>query len=94
MAKRLAITRNAYLHIDRIIEFNDLRNKSSVYSRKFVKALFKEFNLLKRLPLMGMDTGQKGIYRLVWNDYYIFYTITEDMIEIQAIHHQKEDIIR
>ncbi|MGF7079255.1 type II toxin-antitoxin system RelE/ParE family toxin [Mucilaginibacter sp. UYCu711] len=92
MAKRLAVTRNAYLHIDRIIEFNDLRNKSSVYSRKIVKLLFKEFDLLKRLPFMGIDTGQKGIYRLVWNDFYIFYTITGDLIEIQAVHHQKEDI--
>ncbi len=41
---------------------------------------------------MGINTGQKRIYRLVWNDFYIFYTMNEDLIEIQAVHHQKENI--
>lgn len=39
MVKRLIVTRNAYLHIDRIIEFNNLRNQSTTYSKKFVRAL-------------------------------------------------------
>jgi len=47
MVKRLIVSREAYLHIDRIIEFNDRRNQSDTYSRKFVKALFRQLELLK-----------------------------------------------
>jgi plasmid stabilization system protein ParE len=92
MAKRLAVTRIAYLHIDRIIEFNNLRNQSDSYSRKFVKALFKEFNLLKKFPFMGIKTNKDTVFLLIWDDYYIYYTVTETLIEIQSIHHQKENI--
>ena len=94
MVKRLVISREAYLHIDRIIEFNDLRNQSSTYSRKFVKALFKEFEKIKKLPFMGINTSRENIFLLVWNDYYIYYMLTETIVEIRAIHHQKENISR
>ena len=92
MVKRLVVTRTAYLHIDRIIEFNNQRNQSTTYSRKFVKSLFKQLKLLKKLPLMGIQTHEGNIFLLVWDDYYIYYTLTETTIEIQSIYHQKENI--
>jgi plasmid stabilization system protein ParE len=94
MVKRLIISRNAYRHIDRIVEFNDLRNKSSNYSQKFLKTLFKRLDLLKKFPLTGIKTSKDNIFLLIWNDYYIYYTMTETVIEIQSIFHQKEDIFR
>jgi plasmid stabilization system protein ParE len=94
MVKRLIVSRNAYRHIDRILEFNNLRNHSTTYSRKFLKALFKELNLLKKFPVMGISTHKENIFLLIWDDYYIYYTNTETTIEIQAIHHQKEDVMR
>ena len=94
MVKRLIVTRNAYLHIDRIIEFNNLRNKSTSYSKKFIRALFIELESLKKFPFMGVKTSREHILLLIWNDYYIYYTITETTIEIQSIYHQKEDINR
>lgn len=94
MVKRLIITRTAYLHIDRIIEFNNLRNQSTSYSRKFVRALFKELESLRKFPFMGVETSKEHIQLLIWDDYYIYYTITETAIEIQSIYHQKEDINR
>jgi hypothetical protein len=36
MAKRVIYTNKAFDDIDRIIEFNNLRNKSKTYSRKFL----------------------------------------------------------
>lgn len=93
MVKRLIVSRNAYLDIDRIVEFNDLRNHSTNYSRKFVRGLFREFNLLKRFPLMGMNTSKENVYLLLWDHYYIYCSITETAIEILAIYHQKEDVI-
>jgi len=82
MVKRLIVSREAYLHIDRIIEFNDRRNQSDTYSRKFVKALFRQLELLKNF--------------LVWDNFYIYYSIIdeENTIEVNSIYHQKEDIRR
>jgi len=72
MVKRLIVTRNAYLHIDRIIEFNNLRNQSTTYSKKFVRALFKELNSLKKFPFRGVKTSKEHVLLLIWNDYYIY----------------------
>jgi len=94
MVKRLIVSRNAYLHLDRIIEFNDLRNQSTTYSRKFIKALFKELELLKKFPLMGIETSRENIYVLIWRKYYIYYKNTNTLIEITAIYHQKENVSR
>ena len=91
MAKRLIVSRNAYRDIDRIVEFNDVRNKSTTYSKKFVKSLSKEFKRLTKLPFMGIETEQEGMLLLVWDNYYIYYSITETVIEIRAIYHQRED---
>ena len=94
MVKRLTVSRVAYTNIDKIIEFNNLRNQSDSYSRKFVRALFKEFDLLKKFPYMGINTSRDNTFLLVWDDYYIYYTILESVIEIQAVQHQKENVIR
>lgn len=94
MVKRLIVSRDAYLHIDRIVEFNNLRNQSDTYSRKFLKALFKELELLKKFPFMGIETNRKNTFLLVWDDYYIYYTVIENTIEIKSIYHQKENVSR
>jgi plasmid stabilization system protein ParE len=94
VVKEVIISRNAYLDLDRIIEFNNLRNQSTRYSEKFLKLIFKEFYKLKRFPLMGIETSRKNNFLLIWNDYYIYYDITEISIEIKSVYHQKEDILR
>jgi len=94
VVKRLIVSRDAYLHIDRIVEFNNLRNQSDTYSRKFLKALFKELELLKKFPFMGIETNRKNTFLLVWDDYYIYYTVIENTIEIKSIYHQKENVSR
>jgi plasmid stabilization system protein ParE len=82
MVKGLVVSRNAYLHLDRIVEFNNLRNQSDRYSRKFLKALFKQLDLLKKFPVMGVNTSKENVFLLIWDDYYIYYTITETVIEV------------
>nr|WP_294791685.1 type II toxin-antitoxin system RelE/ParE family toxin [uncultured Mucilaginibacter sp.] len=94
MVKRLIVSRTAYLHIDRIIDFNDSRNQSSKYSRKFVKSLFKQLERLKIFPYMGIETGRKDTHLLIWDDFYIYYEVMENAVEIKSIYHQKEDITR
>ncbi len=94
MAKTVVVSRNAYLDINRIVEFNNLRNQSDRYSKKFVDLLFKELHKLKKFPLMGMETSRKNNLLLVWDRYYIYYDITETTIEIKSIYHQKENITR
>jgi plasmid stabilization system protein ParE len=94
MAKRLIVSRSAYLHLDRIIEFNNLRNQSNTYSKKFLKLLFKELNLLEKFPWMGIETSRENTFLLVWDNYYIYYNISDIIIEITAIYHQKENVSR
>lgn len=36
MAKKIVYTEKSYADIDRIIEFNNLRNQSKTYSQKFL----------------------------------------------------------
>ena len=43
---------------------------------------------------MGLKTAKENVFILIWNDYYIYYTIIELAIEIQAIYHQKENVSR
>jgi plasmid stabilization system protein ParE len=92
VVKRLVVSRNAYFHIDRIIEFNNTRNQSSTYSKKFITALFKELRRLKRFPLMGIKTGRDNTYLLIWDNYYVYYTFSDSIIEVKSIFHQKENI--
>jgi plasmid stabilization system protein ParE len=93
MAERLIISRKAYLDIDRIIEFNNHRNKSDVYSKRFVKGLFSAFKLLSTQPLIGIPTNQSTVFVLIWTDYYIFYTYNRTGIIVNAIYHHKEDVM-
>lgn len=94
MAKRVIYTDKAFNDIDRIIEFNNKRNNSTTYSRKFLSALKKRLVKLSQQPYSGMRTDEPGAYLIVWDNYYIFYSPGENSIEIAAIYHQKENVLR
>jgi plasmid stabilization system protein ParE len=94
MAKRIVFSRKAFADIDRIIEFNDRRNQSDTYSRKFVIKLNERVKLLRDYPLTGVVTDEENVLLLVWDKYYVFYSYNDSTIEIKAIYHQKENIIR
>ncbi|RYU87879.1 type II toxin-antitoxin system RelE/ParE family toxin [Mucilaginibacter terrigena] len=92
MAKRLVISKKAYTDIDKIVEFNNYRNKSKTYSEKFIKNLQKQLTLLVKHPLIGKHTDMPDTLLLVWDNYYIFYIDNEDTIEIRSIYHQRENV--
>ncbi|MBS1530469.1 MAG: type II toxin-antitoxin system RelE/ParE family toxin [Bacteroidetes bacterium] len=94
MAKRLVVSRKAYLDIDRIVEFNNQRNQSTRYSKKFVRSLFREFDKLKKFPAMGIVTGRENTFLLIWDQYHIYYNITDSTVEINSLFHQKENVTR
>ena len=94
MAKRVIYTDNAYADIDRIIKFNNLRNRSTAYSRKFLSKLKERLLNLSKHPFSGLKTDDEDVLLLIWDNYYVFYIPGETFIEIVAIYHQKEDIIR
>jgi plasmid stabilization system protein ParE len=91
MAKRLIFTNKAFADIDRIVEFNNNRNQSEVYSKKFVSGLNKRLKALLKNPSAGIATDMPGIMVLIWDDYYIFYTIYPLTLEVISIYHQKEN---
>lgn len=92
MARRVILSAKAYADIDRIVEFNNRRNRSEIYSKKFVKALYKQFQLLKNYQFAGIRTSQNGMFVLIYDKFYIFYNLRADDIEITLIYHQKENI--
>ena len=92
MAKRIVFSKKAYADIDRIVEFNNLRNRSNTYSKKFVKNLNKQLKLLIKNPSIGIVTDEPGQLLFIWDDYYVFYIDYEVDIEISSIYHQKENI--
>jgi toxin YoeB len=94
MAKRVVYTDQAYADIDRIIEFNNFRNKSKTYSKKFLSGLRKRVAELPKQPLIGLKTDEPDVLMLIWDSYYIFYTVYGAVIEIEAIYHQKENVKR
>jgi plasmid stabilization system protein ParE len=94
MAEKIIYSEHAFADIDRIIEFNNLRNRSSTYSKKFIVGLKKRLQILSKQPLSGIKTDMQGRFLLVWDQYYIFYKLDENSIVISAIYHQKEDISR
>ncbi len=94
MAKRIVFSRKAFLDIDRIIEFNNRRNKSDTYSRKFLIKFHKRLELLQKHPLTGVATDDENVLLLVWEQYYVFSSCVDMTIGIKSIYHQKEDVIR
>ena len=94
MAKRIVFSKKAYADIDRIVEFNNLRNKSDRYSKKFIKNLQIHLKLISRNSLIGIATDDPQVLVSIWDNYYIFYIIYETNIEIQSIYHQTEDVNR
>jgi len=94
MAKRIVFSKKAYADIDRIVEFNNLRNRSDRYSKRFIKNLNKELKLLIKHPQIGVATDEPGQLLFIWDDYYVFYIDYEVDIEITSIYHQKENISR
>lgn len=64
MAKKIVFSRKAFVDIDRIVEFNNLRNKSNSYSIKFVKTLNKQLQLLGKQPFIGFVTDEQTNYFL------------------------------
>lgn len=94
MAESVIYTDRAYADIDRIVEFNDLRNKSNTYSQKFLANLKIRLLKLSKQPYSGLVTDDKDILLLVWDNYYVFYQPNDTFIEIIAIYHQKENVIR
>jgi len=92
MAKTIVFSRKAYADIDRIVEFNNLRNRSNTYSKRIIKRLHKQLLLLGKFPLIGVKTNDSEQLLFIWDTFYIFYINTDTTIEITSIYHQKEDV--
>lgn len=94
MVKKIIYSNRAFADIDRIVEFNNLRNRSTNYSEKFIVRLNKRLSLLMKQPFSGIETDEDGRLVLVWDKYYVFYRLQEEHILISSIYHQKEKINR
>ena len=94
MVKKIVFSRKAFADIDRIVEFNNLRNKSDTYSRKFLRTLNKHVKTLGKQPFIGLVTDEPEELLFIWDNYYVFYIVERSTIQITSIYHQKENLIR
>jgi plasmid stabilization system protein ParE len=94
MAKKIVFSKKAFIDIDRITDFNNHRNQSETYSRKFLLRLDKRLKLLQKQPQSGLETQRENTLLLIWDKFYIFYGVNDVEIEIKTIYHQKENITR
>jgi len=94
MAKIIVFSKKAYTDIDRIVEFNNFRNSSDTYSKKFVKNLYKHVKILGTHPLIGIVTDEPNELLFIWDNYYVFYMVKDEAIEITSIYHHKENVSR
>ena len=94
MAKRLVFSKKAEIDLERIIEFNNLRNQSDSYSKKLFRRLIKRLRALTKQPLSGLKTDENTTILLIWDNYYIFYKYDRTILEVTSIYHQKESISR
>lgn len=94
MAKRVIFSKKAQIDLERIKDFNNFRNKSDAYSKKVVAGLIKRLFLLSEQPLTGLKTDEENVLLLVWDQYYVFYIYNDSTIEVRALYHQKENILR
>lgn len=94
MAERLIISRNAFKDIDRIIDFNNFRNQSTVYSSKIVKKLRIRFKKITKNPSIGLKTSKPNVHLLIWDSFYIYYAYqsAQKTISVINIFHQKENV--
>ena len=60
MARRLIISRLAYLNIDRIVEFNNNRNKSDTYSKKLIRELYRKLIRSFESVYWNQNNGSSG----------------------------------
>lgn len=81
---------------DEIFIYWNNRNKSTVYSKK-LKILIKEkTNQLKIQPLSDKKTSEENILILVFKNYSLFYTITQETIYIISFweNHQNPEKLK
>ncbi|MDB5002148.1 MAG: type toxin-antitoxin system RelE/ParE family toxin [Mucilaginibacter sp.] len=93
MAKKIAFSKRAFIDIERITDFNNNRNQSDTYSRKFLTGLNKRLLLLPLQPESGIATQRDNTRLLIWDQFYIFYGEDDNSIEIKSIYHQKENVV-
>jgi len=93
MAKKVVFSKKSLIDIERIIDFNNRRNQSDTYSKRFLIGLHKRLKLLQSHPLTGLKTDEKDTVLLIWDQYYIFYSYNNSIIEVTSVYHQKEDIL-
>jgi plasmid stabilization system protein ParE len=86
MAERTIIwSRRAGIRLYEILDFYADRNKSTTYSSRLYRRLFKELHLLNKHPDLGIPTDYESIRGLIVGDYILFYEITDESIIVHLI---------
>lgn len=74
---------NASQELLKITKYWNKRNRSNIYSKKLKLHINISINLIKRNPNIGINSNIKNVkMRLVLQNYYLIYQVSESQIEI------------
>ena len=74
-----------------ILDFYLKRNGNKIYSHKLNASLRAAIRLLEKNPELGINTDVNNIRNLIHGDYYVFYEIKVDTIEIITVWDSRQD---
>jgi toxin YoeB len=85
MAKKINWSPRAQQDRFEILEYWADRNKSKVYSEKLNRLFLNSIELLAKTPELGKPTKYSLVRIKIVRDYFIYYQINYDFIEIITI---------
>ncbi len=91
MAKQVIWDAEELNDIEQVFEFWELRTGSSSYNRKLLAAFKKAALLIEGNNLMGTATTRHKTFRLVVNEFALYYKVNEEDIRILAVFDTRRD---
>ncbi len=86
MAKRKVVwTTEAKLSFKEILDYYIERNGNKKYSSSISRRIRKLISYISSYNLIGKSTDEPGIRVIIYNNYEIFYQLSEDEIEVLLI---------
>lgn len=74
-----------------ILNFFYKRNESKVYSLKLNRTIRDSIRLLTKHPDLGIQTEIPNVRNLIEDNYFIFYEVNSDYVEIITIWDCRQD---
>lgn len=91
MAKQVIWSSQAEQEFAAILEYWTYRNKSTTFSNKLVDLFEEATEILSLYPEIGQKTDIENVRQKVVRDYFMFYRIDDEAINILTVWDPRQD---